>query len=265
MEALLKNKTAIITGATSGIGREIAIQFAKEGANVVVTGRREENLISLTEEIRPFGGCAYLAGSGEDSHFAETLFHFALDTFGRVDILVCSAGMASRVPTLDTTEDDWNRVMAVNLTFPTMLSLQCVRYFVEHGGGKVVMISSTAAKNINLGASPSYGASKAGMVYLVRHLAAEFGGKGVYAAPAFAVHFQRKRPLAGLRFFPGPVNTEITQTWTPEHRAKVLSTLPLGRMGTPKDIADCALFLASSMSDYINGESILVNGGRYMG
>ena len=199
MEALLKNKTAIITGATSGIGREIAIQFAKEGANVVVTGRREENLISLTEEIRPFGGCAYLAGSGEDSHFAETLFHFALDTFGRVDILVCSAGMASRVPTLDTTEDDWNRVMAVNLTFPTMLSLQCVRYFVEHGGGKVVMISSTAAKNINLGASPSYGASKAGMVYLVRHLAAEFGGKGVYANAVC----------------PGPVNTEITQTWTP--------------------------------------------------
>ena len=249
MEELLKNKTAIITGATSGMGREIAIQFAKEGANVVVTGRREENLISLTEEIRPFGGCAYLAGSGEDSHFAETLFHFALDTFGRVDILVCSAGMASRVPTLDTTEDDWNHVMAVNLTFPTMLSLQCVRYFVEHRGGKVVMISSTAAKNINLGASPSYGASKAGMVYLVRHLAAEFGGKGVYANAVC----------------PGPVNTEITQTWTPEHRAKVLSTLPLGRMGTPKDIADCALFLASSMSDYINGESILVNGGRYMG
>ena len=93
MEALLKNKTAIITGATSGIGREIAIQFAKEGANVVVTGRREENLVSLAEEIRPFGGCAYLAGSGEDSHFAETLFHFALDTFGRVDILVYSAGM----------------------------------------------------------------------------------------------------------------------------------------------------------------------------
>jgi len=111
------------------------------------------------------------------------------------------------------------------------------------------MISSTAAKNINLGASPSYGASKAGMVYLVRHLAAEFGGKGVYANAVC----------------PGPVNTEITQTWTPEHRAKVLSTLPLGRMGTPKDIADCALFLASSMSDYINGESILVNGGRYMG
>lgn len=249
MKALLKNKTAIITGATSGIGRQIAIQFAKEGANVVVTGRREANLVSLADEIRPFGNCAYLAGSGEDSRFAETLFHFALDTFGQVDILVCSAGMASRVPTVDTTEEDWNRVMAVNLTFPTMLSIQCVRHFAENGGGKIVMISSTAAKNINLGASPSYGASKAGMVYLVRHLAAEFGGKGVYANAVC----------------PGPVDTEITRTWTPEHRAKVLSTLPLGRMGTPKDIADCALFLASSMSDYINGESILVNGGRYMG
>lgn len=250
MEPLLQKKTVIVTGATSGIGREIAVLFAREGANVVVTGRREERLALLAEEIRAAGGaCAHLAGSGEDSAFAETLFRFAVDTFGRVDVLVCSAGMALRTPTLDMTEAEWNQVMAVNLTFPTMLSLHCVRHFVEQGGGKVVMISSTAAKNVNLGASPSYGASKAGMVYLVRHLAGEFGGKGVYANA----------------ICPGPVDTEITQTWTPEHRAKVLSALPLGRMGTPKDIADCALFLASSMSDYINGESILVNGGRYFG
>ena len=110
------------------------------------------------------------------------------------------------------------------------------------------MISSTAAKNVNLGASPSYGASKAGMVYLTRHLAAEFGSRSIYANA----------------ICPGPVDTEMTQTWTPEHRQKVLQSLPLGRMGTPEDIANCALFLASSMSDYINGESILVNGGRYM-
>lgn len=250
MESLLQKKTVIITGATSGIGREIANLFSQEGANVVVTGRREDHLASLTDEIRSNGGaCAYLVGSGEDSAFAKELFDFTIKSFGTVDILVCSAGMALRTPTLDMTEEEWNRVMAVNLTFPTMLSQHCVRHFVGNGGGKVVMISSTAAKNINLGASPSYGASKAGMVYLVRHLAGEFGGKGVYANA----------------ICPGPVDTEITQTWTPEHRAKVLSSLPLGRMGTPKDIADCALFLASSMSDYINGESILVNGGRYMG
>ena len=120
--------------------------------------------------------------------------------------------------------------------------------FLAQGGGKIVMISSTAAKNVNLGASPSYGASKAGMVYLTRHLAAEFGSHSIYANS----------------ICPGPVDTEITRTWTPEHRQKVLQSLPLGRMGTPEDIANCALFLASSMSDYINGESILVNGGRYM-
>lgn len=249
METLLNNQTVIVTGATSGIGREIALRFAKEGANVVATGRREENLRALAEEIRPFGGCAWLAGSGEDTDFAETLYRFALASFGSLDILVCSAGMASRVPTLQTTVEDWNRVMAVNLTFPAMLSFRCAGHFAEQGRGKIVMVSSTAAKNVNLGASPSYGASKAGMVYLVRHLAAEFGGRGVYANA----------------ICPGPVDTEITHSWTPEHRAKVLASLPMGRMGTPGDIADCALFLASSMSDYINGESILVNGGRYMG
>lgn len=113
----------------------------------------------------------------------------------------------------------------------------------------MVFISSTASKNVNLGASPSYGASKAAMDGVVRHLAAEFA---------------RDQILVNA-ICPGPLDTEITRTWTPEHREKVLSSLPLGRMGTPEQIARAALFLASEQSDYISGETILMNGGRYMG
>lgn len=248
MEQLLSGKTALITGATSGIGKEIALRFVREGAAVIVTGRRQDRLAALADQIASMGGtCHYLAGDGGNLDFAGELYEFACQK-GGADILVCSAGMALRTPTLEVSLAEWNRVMDLNLTFPMVLSQHCIKGFLARGGGKIVMISSTAAKNVNMGASPSYGASKAGMVYLTRHLATEFGGKGIYVNA----------------ICPGPVDTEITQTWTPEHRAKVESALPLGRMGTPEDIANCALFLASSMSDYINGESVMVNGGRYM-
>ena len=248
MEQLLKGKTALITGATSGIGMATALCFAREGANLVLTGRRQARLDDLAAQLQETGAvCHTLAGDAGETAFAKTLFTYARD-LGGVDILVCSAGMALRTPTLEVTEAEWEQVMRVNLTFPMVLSHLCIGDFLTRGGGKIVYISSTAAKSVNLGASPSYGASKAGLVYLTRHLASEFGGQGVYVNAVC----------------PGPVDTEITQTWAPEHRQKVLASLPLGRMGTPEDIAGCALFLASSMSDYINGESILVNGGRYM-
>lgn len=248
MNQLLAGKTALITGATSGIGRSVALTFAHEGARILATGRRKERLESLANQIQEIGGiCHYLAGDGASLSFAQELGTFS-EELGGVDILVCSAGIALRTPTLEMTPSEWEQVMAVNLTFPMFLSQQCVESFLSRGGGKLVYISSTAAKNVNLGASPSYGASKAGLVYLTRHLASEFGSRGIYANA----------------ICPGPVDTEITHTWTPEHRAKVEASLPLGRMGAPQDIANCALFLASSLSDYINGESILVNGGRYM-
>ena len=178
----------------------------------------------------------------------ERIFSFAIEKFKKVDILVCNAGMALRQPTLEMTPAQWNQVMDVNLTYPMFLAQSAIKMFEKQGGGKIVMVSSTAGKNINLGASPSYGASKAGLLYLVRHIAAEFGSKGIYANAVC----------------PGPVATDITKTWTPEHREKILADLPLGRMGTSEDIANCILFLASSLSDYVNGESLLANGGRYM-
>ena len=246
----LKGKTAIITGASSGIGAESARMLAAEGANVLITARREENLVRLSNEIREAGGsCSYLAGDIGDPALAEELVKKAVADFGAVDILVCSAGMALRKKTLEMPVEEWNQVMNVNLTAPLVLSQCCIRRFLEQGrGGKIVLISSTAGKNVNMGASPSYGASKAGLLYLTRHLAAEFAKDHIYVNA----------------ICPGPVDTEITSTWTPEHRANVIANLPLGRLGQPEDIANAVIFLAGSLSDNITGESLLVNGGRFM-
>lgn len=250
MNANLSGKAAIVTGASSGIGAQTARLLAAEGARVVLTARRRERLLALAEEIRAAGGCAeLLAGNMENAAFCEELVRYTLEQFGRVDILVCSAGIALRQPSLDMTTEDWNQVMTVNLTAPLLLSQACIRQFLQAGtGGKIVYISSTAAKNVNMGASPSYGASKAGLLYLTRHFATEFARDHIYVNA----------------ICPGPVDSEITQTWTTEHRQRVLANLPMGRMGTPEDIANLAVFLASPLSDYITGESVLINGGRYL-
>lgn len=250
MDAKLQGKVAIVTGASSGIGAETAKELAAEGAKVVLTARRQDRLDLLVSEIQVAGGCAVcLAGDMAKAEFCEALVAFTVETFGAADILVCSAGMALRDSSLDMTEEAWNQVMSVNLTAPLLLSQACIRQFLRQGGGgKIVYISSTAGKNVNMGASPSYGASKAGLLYLTRHFATEFAKEHIYVNA----------------ICPGPVDSEITRTWTPEHRQSVLNNLPMGRMGEPEDIAHLAVFLASALSDYITGESILINGGRYL-
>ena len=250
MNAQLNGKVAIVTGASSGIGAQSARQLAAEGAAVVLTGRREEKLRQVAGDIQSAGGqAAVLAGDMASPEFCGRLVRFTLDTFHQVNILVCSAGMALRTPSLEMTPEEWDRVMNVNLTAPLLLSQACIRQFRKAGnGGKIVYISSTAGKNVNMGASPSYGASKAGLLYLTRHFAKEFAADHIYVNA----------------ICPGPVDSEITLTWTPEHRASVLANLPMGRMGTPEDIANAVVYLSSPLSDYITGESLLINGGRFM-
>ena len=257
MKQLLTGKVALITGATSGIGRETALLFAQEGADLILTGRREQALQTLSRELEALGvRCRYLAGDAGSSAFAEELFAYALQSLGRVDVIVCSAGMALRTPTLDMPVSEWEQVMAVNLTFPMRLSQLAVQQFLAQGGGKIVMISSTAAKNVNLGASPSYGASKAGMVYLTRHLAAEFGSRSIYANS----------------ICPGPVESEMVDSRVAAEserlgvpaetlREAIRKNIPLGRMASVDDIVRTALFLASDVSSYLTGQSLNLSGG----
>ena len=249
MEQLLKNKVALITGGSRGIGAETARLFAREGASVVVTARGEEALAELCGEICDAGGTAdYFAADAADPGACKDILSFVLETFERIDILVCNAGMALRTPTLDVTPEEWERVMRVNLTTPAELSRLCLREFVKQKSGKLVYVSSTAGKSVNLGASASYGASKSGLLYLTRHFGLEFAGDNIQVNAVC----------------PGPVETEITKTWTPEHWARVQANLPMGHMAKPLDIANAILFLASPLSDHMTGESILVNGGKFM-
>ena len=250
MQDLLKGKSAIITGGSSGIGRATAILFASEGADVVIGGRKEAGLRRVREEIQAMGRgrCEYVVGDVDAPDNPETLLRTALESFGGLDILVCCAGTALRDKSLDMTMEDWERVMRVNLTAPMELSRVCIRHFIGQDHGKIVYVSSNAGRHVNMGASPSYGASKAGLLYLTRHFATEFSKNHIYVNAVL----------------PGPVETELSKTWTPEHRAEVMANLPVGRLGQPEDIAMSILFLASSMSDYITGACVCANGGRNM-
>lgn len=249
MDEIMKNKVVLITGGSRGIGAASARLLAENGARVVVTARGEEALFELCREVRAAGGeASYIVSDAADPFAPGRLVEETVSRYGRIDAVVCNAGIALRAPTLDMPLEEWEKVMMVNLTAPMELARVCLRRFREQKRGKVVFISSTAARSVNMGASPSYGASKAGLLYLTRHFATEFA----------------KDNIQVNAICPGPTDTEITKSWTPEHRAKMISMMPGNRLGKPEDIAQSVLFLSSSMSDFINGEALMVNGGRFM-
>ena len=250
MSELLEGQVAIVTGASRGIGLATAELFAAQGARVLLNGRKAETLASACADIngRYPDSCSYLAGDAADLAVPQRLFDTAMSRYGRLDIAVSCAGIAVRTPSLDESIVEWNQVMLVNATAAMRLAQVTLRHFAAQRRGKLVFVSSTAAKSVNLGASPSYGASKAALVYLTRHYAAEFASYGVNVNAVC----------------PGATATEIITTWTPEHKQRVLDSLPMGRMGTAQEVGQAILYLSSPLSDYVNGESLMINGARFM-
>ncbi|MCR6098239.1 SDR family oxidoreductase [Salipaludibacillus agaradhaerens] len=246
---MLKNKVAVITGATRGIGREIARTYAENGAKIVMTGTNHARLQALYEDISLKGAeCIAMSGDVREEETAEKVVQEAINQFQRVDILVNNAGVNQRSSTLDMAINDWKRVIDTNLNGNLYFSRAVLPYMIKQKQGKIINISSTAAKSGHPNAAPSYGASKAAVDYLTKHLALEM-------APYNIV-------VNGLS--PGPIETEMVQQWHDEYRKKVLTKVPLKRLGKPKDIAGAALFLASDLSGFITGETININGGTYM-
>jgi 3-oxoacyl-[acyl-carrier protein] reductase len=246
---LLQGKIAIVIGASRGIGREIALTLAKNGASLVITGNKENLLKEVAEEIEKFKQkCLIYTGDISDPNTSKELVSKVIEAFGRIDILVNNAGINTRIPTLELQPEEWQKVININLNGTFYSCAAVLPYMIKQQSGKIINVSSTTAKTPHRNASPSYGASKAGVNYLTQHLALEMA----------------KYNICVNAVCPGPIETDMSKQWSEEYRKQVLSKIPLGRIGEAKNVADTVLFLASSMSDFITGESININGGTYM-
>jgi 3-oxoacyl-[acyl-carrier protein] reductase len=246
---LLRGKSSIVTGASRGIGRAIALTMARHGSSLVINGNCEDLLKQLAVEIEQLGQeCAIHPGDVANPETAVGIVQTAIKRFGRIDVLVNNAGINMRSSTLETKLEDWQRVMEVNLYGTLHCCVAVLPHFIKQQSGKIVNISSTVAKTPHMNAAPSYGSSKAAVNYLTQHLALEMAKHGICVNA----------------ICPGPIETDMSMQWSEEYRQEVLSKIPLRRLGMPENVADGVLFLSSKMSDFITGETININGGTYM-
>jgi len=245
----LKDRVAIVTGAARGIGRAVAWIFVREGAKVVLVDLEKAGLEALQEEVRKRGGEA-LAVPCDVSKASEVkeMVEKVLRIFSRIDILVNNAGIIRRGTIESVTEEDWDRVIAVNLKGPFICSKAVVDFMKRQGYGKIVNVSSIAGKMGDITSAPGYGPSKAGLDALTKTLARQL-------AP-YGIHVNGVAPHA--------IETEMSAEWSPEKRKSIVEAIPLKRLGKPEDVAEAVLFLASDAAAFITGEILDVNGGFLM-
>ena len=245
----LKDKIALVTGSTGGIGAATARALAGEGARVIVAGRDEERGRSVVESIRAEGGTAdFIAVTLRDESSARALASGALEIAGRVDILVNNAGVMVSRSVMDTTEEDWDRTIDVNLKGAYLCSKEVVPIMLEQKTGKIINMSSNSGLyHPSAMRFTEYVVSKAGMNGLTKAMALALG-------PHITVN----------AICPGWIKTEMIEGTDPEVERRILAETALGRWGTPDEIAGAALFLASKDADFITGELLIVAGGRGM-
>ena len=249
MSGLLKEDVAIVTGSSRGIGRSTALAFAEQGANLVIHGTQIEALEEVCAEIRALGSrCEYVAGDIGEYATAERLAKTAMETYGKIDVLVNNAGVNSRHSFQEITPTEWDRMLQINLTSAFYTCKCVVPFMMQRKSGKIINMSSSAGKTAHPNASVCYGVSKAGINSLTQKLAYDLAPYGI-----------RVNAVC-----PGPIETDMTKQWSPEYRKEIYNTIPIHRLGKREDVANVAVFLASEMSAFIIGESINVNGGKYM-
>ena len=245
---ILEGKTAIITGSSRGIGRAVATAFAVHGASLVIHGTSEETLSALKNELETNTNCEYIAGDIGEIDTARKLVDKCISAFGKVDILINNAGINTRTKFLDIKPDEWEKVLKTNLTGAFYMSQSVAPHMAAQKSGCIINMSSSAAKTPHPTASLCYAVSKGGIDAMTRKLA--------YDLAPFNIRVNS--------ICPGPIETDMSLQWTEDYRAKILDTIPLKRLGKSSDVANLAVFLASGMSDFITGESININGGKYM-
>ena len=243
---MLKGKIAVVTGASRGIGRAIAVKLAAEGAVVIINyNRSKDEAEKVKEQIEASGGQVKLIQCNVASfESCEKMFEEVMKEFGRIDILVNNAGITKDGLLMKMSEDDFDAVVDTNLKG----AFHCIRFvsraMIRQRSGRIINISSVSGVLGNAGQA-NYAASKAGVIGLTKTMARELGSRGI-TVNAIA---------------PGFVDTEMTEVLSEEIRENACKQIILGRFGKPEDIANTAVFLASDKADYITGQVISVDGG----
>jgi 3-oxoacyl-[acyl-carrier protein] reductase len=242
----LSNRVAIVTGASRGIGQAIARQLARQGA-IVIAAARGENARAVADEIRGSGGRAEaIALDVTAAGAVERTVAAVLERHSRIDILVNNAGITRDQLLLRMKREDWDAVLATNLTAAFALTQAVLKPMIRQRGGRVICISSVVGQSGNAGQA-NYAASKAGLIGFVKSVALEVASRGITANVVA----------------PGLIETDMTRALTEDARTEWASKIPLRRLGTPADVASAVCFLASDEASYITGHVLAVNGGMY--
>jgi len=243
----LKGKKVLVTGGSKGIGKDIALAFVKQGADVVITGRNEADLVSTTNELRQIHPNAfYLKGDMQDIQVVYEMVDNAVSTLGNIDILINNAGINIPKPALEVTEKDWNQVIDTNLKGTFFCAQRVGKHMIEQGRGKIINMVSQMAF-VGYIKRSVYCSSKGGAVQLTKALAVEWAPYNVRVnavAPTF-------------------IETDFTREMFEDREfyQDVVARIPLGKLAQPSDVTGAVLFLASDLAHFITGETIKVDGG----
>ncbi len=240
----LKNKKIIITGATGGIGNSLVKKFTDNGSIVLATGTKEEKLNNLKNKFSNI----YIEKFNLAEHKnIESFIEDASNKLGGIDVLVNNAGMNLDNISIRLTEENWKKVLDLNLTATFLMCKFAIKKMLKNKSGKIINITSIVGHTGNLGQA-NYAASKAGIVAFSKSLAIEYAKKNININCVS----------------PGFIKTEMTDKINDEFKKTLISKIPSGDLGSGEDVSNCVAFLASEMANYINGETIHVNGGMYM-
>ena len=245
----LKGKVVLVTGAARGIGKAIALTLAQEGALIVITDVDEQGIYQVGQEIEAIGHQAKAVRADvSQREEVQKLVDEAISTFGQIDILVNNAGIIRRGSFVEHKPQDWEKVLSVNLGGTFNCSQEVVPLMIKQGSGKIINITSIAGKVGDLASAPSYGVSKGAINTFTFSLARELAPYGINVN-AIAPH---------------AIETEMSAEWSAEKRRQIIDSIPLKRLGTPADVAEAVVFLASDGANFITGEVLDVNGGYLM-
>jgi len=245
----LSGRVALVTGASQGIGRVCALRLAKEAADIAVAARNQEKLNELVREITAFGGkAAAFVLDVSDEEQIKSAVKAVIAQFGKVDILVNNAGITRDQLVMRMKRADWDAVLQTNLTSAYLCIQQVIGSMLKQRWGRIINITSVFGQMGQAGQA-NYAASKAGLIGLTMAIAREVGSRNI-TCNAVA---------------PGFIETAMTAVLSDEFKQNAIKQIPLGRVGTPEDVANAVAFLASDDASYITGHVLNVNGGMLMG